>query len=49
VEEEVPEPDAEVEEEPPLVTDLVWVAVEVKVRGVEAVVELGPVERGVEE
>lgn len=49
VEEEVPEPDAEVEEEPLLVADLVWVAVEVKVRGVEAVVELGLVERGVEE
>jgi hypothetical protein len=49
VELDVPECEAELVEEPVLEREVMWVAVEVKVKGVEAVVELWPVERGVDE
>jgi hypothetical protein len=40
VEVEVPEPEAELVVEPVLESDVMWVAMEVKVKGVEAVVDL---------
>jgi hypothetical protein len=49
VEVEVPECEAELVDEPLPESEVIWVAVEVKVKGVEAVVELWPVERGVDE
>jgi hypothetical protein len=49
VEVEVPECEAELVEEPVPDSEVMWVAVEVKVKGVEVVVELWPVARGVDE
>lgn len=46
---EVPECEAELVVDPLLESEVIWVAVEVKVKGVEAVVELWPVARGVDE